>query len=161
MKKALKNERGFTLVELLVVIGIIVILFAVILVAIDPAQRLQQARDAVRQQDTRDLLEAIQLYIVDNDGDTSGLDIDSDAGTYEQIGTAATGCDTGCTAQTTEAACADLTSDLVDTYLASIPLDPSSGTAAETDYYVNINAAGRVIVGACDPEIETAIEVAR
>jgi prepilin-type N-terminal cleavage/methylation domain-containing protein len=161
MQDRKRNNQGFTLVELLVVIGIIVILFAVILVAIDPAQRLQQARDAVRQADTRDILESLQLYVVDNDGILTGLDIDTNAATFEQIGTATTGCDTGCTAQTTIADCSDLTSTLVDGYLSAIPMDPSSGTAAETDYYVNVNASGRVIVGSCDPEIEPTIEVSR
>ncbi len=155
-----KNQTGFTLVELLVVIGIIVILFSVILVAIDPARRLSQARDAVRRQDVRDMLESIQEYLVDNDG-AQPTSIDTDADSYEQIGTANSGCDSGCTAQTTESACADLESDLVDTYLSEIPVDPSTGTAAETDYYVNINASGRVEVGACDPEIADTISVKR
>jgi len=155
-----KDKQGFTLVELLVVIGIIVILFAVVLVAVDPAKRLQQARDAVRRMDVRDSLEAVQEFIVDNDGDAPA-GVDTDAATFEQIGTAGTGCDSGCSAQTTEVACADLTSDLVDTYLSEIPKDPSTGTDAETDYYININAAGRVEIGACDPEIAGTIAVKR
>jgi prepilin-type N-terminal cleavage/methylation domain-containing protein len=43
-----KNQLGFTLVELLVVIAIIGVLVAIIFVALDPATRFQQARDAVR-----------------------------------------------------------------------------------------------------------------
>lgn len=156
----LARLRGFTLVELLVVIGIIVILFSVILVAVDPARRLAQARDAVRRQDVRDILEAVQEYIVDNDGDAPPS-VDTNAGTFEQIGTAATGCDTGCTAETTVAACADLSGDIVDTYLSEIPADPDTGTAAETDYYINVNAAGRVTIGSCDPEIAATIAVQR
>jgi type IV pilus assembly protein PilA len=155
-----QKEKGFTLVELLVVIGIIVILFSVILVAIDPARRLSQARDAVRRQDVRDILESIQEYMVDNDG-AQPPSIDTSASTFEQIGTAATGCDSGCTAQATESACADLEGDLVDTYLSDIPFDPATGTAGETDYYVNINASGRVEVGACDPEIADTISAKR
>ena len=161
MRNLKNNKQGFTLVELLVVIGIIVILFAVILVAVDPAKRLRQARDAVRQQDVRDLLEAIQEYTVDNNGVITGLGIDSNAATYEVVGTAAAGCDSTCTAQTTAAACVDLTTPLVDDYLAAVPADPATGTAANSDYYVNITAAGRIVVGSCDPEVAAAIEVSR
>lgn len=155
------QPQGFTLVELLVVIGIIVILFAVVLVAVDPAKRLAQARDAVRRQDVRNILEGVEQYIVDNNGDTSGLGVDASGTTYEQIGTAGSGCDSGCTAQTTNAACADLTPSLVDAYLSEIPKDPETGTDAETAYYINLTATGRVVVGACSPEIATTIEVKR
>lgn len=156
-----RQTRGFTLVELLVVIGIIVILFAVVLVAIDPAKRLAQARDAVRRQDVRDLVEAMQQYVVDNDGDVSGLGIDAVEATYQQIGTAASGCDAGCGAQTTLAACVDLSAALVDEYVSEVPVDPLTGTEAISDYYVNISDNGRIEVGACDPEEAADISVKR
>ena len=155
-----KHKKGFTLVELLVVIGIIVILFAVVLVAIDPAKRLKQARDAVRRQDVRDVLEAIQESIVDNNG-TVPSGIDSTTTSYQVLGTATSGCNTTCTAQTTVASCVDLTSVLVDTYLASIPIDPSSGSSTNTDYAVNKTSGGRIAIVSCDPEVATTISVQR
>ena len=36
--------------------------------ALDPATRLKQARDAVRQNDVGEILSAIKLYQVDNEG---------------------------------------------------------------------------------------------
>lgn len=44
----MKIKRGFTLVELLVVIGVIGVLAAVALVVIDPSKKNRQARDAAR-----------------------------------------------------------------------------------------------------------------
>jgi type IV pilus assembly protein PilA len=156
-----KNRiQGFTLVELLVVIGIIVILFSVILVAVDPARRLQQARDAVRRQDVRDILEAVQEFMVDNDGDFP-TGIDSVTASFQVLGTAGSGCNTTCTAETTVAACLDLSGDLVETYLADIPQDPKTGTATNTDYAINKTAGDRIEVTSCDPEVAGTISVKR
>lgn len=153
-------QKGFTLVELLVVIGIITILFAVVLVAVDPAQRLAQARNAVRRQDVRDILEAIMESIVDNDG-TIPANIDSVTASSQVLGTAGSGCNTTCTAVTTVAACADLTGDLVEDYLSAIPMDPNTGTAANTDYAVNKTAGGRILITSCDPELSVPISAQR
>jgi prepilin-type N-terminal cleavage/methylation domain-containing protein len=169
-----RREQGFTLVELLVVIGIIVILFAVVLVAVDPARRLAQARDAVRRQDVRDILEAVQEYVVDNDGDDSALGFDAtdedDGGTWRQIiGTGgAAGCagliGTVCTEATTHDDCLDLEADLVETYLASIPIDPSGTPDYDEDvtgYFIDKTDNGRYQVGACNPEEAASITVKR
>ena len=146
-RAAPKGGQGFTLVELLVVIAIIVILFAVILVAIDPAKRIGQSQDAVRTQDARDILEAIQEYIADNDGALpSAITADSN---YYELGTCGSGA--SCTAQTVQSACVDLTGDLVDDYLAEIPMDPSTGTSSGTDYYIKRDAgSNRIEVKACE-----------
>jgi len=153
-------QKGFTLVELLVVIAIIVILFAVILVAVDPARRLSQARDAVRRQDVRNILEAVQEFMVDNDGDFP-TGIDGVTASFQVLGTAGSGCNTTCTAETTVAACLDLSGDLVEDYLADIPVDPRTGTAANTDYAINLTAGSRVEVTSCDPEVAGTISVKR
>lgn len=56
------SEKGFSLVELLVVIAILSILAALVLVAVDPATRLAQARDAQRVQDINQIANAIIAY---------------------------------------------------------------------------------------------------
>lgn len=156
------NERGFTLIELLIVIAIIAVLAAVVFVALNPGQRFIDARDARRQTDLENTAAALKTYEVDNEGaypaTVTALTVDL----FYTIGTnGLTGCNTGCTAETTQNACVDLAELVTDGYLGSVPMDPSSGTAAKTDYYLSRNTNGTVTVGACDPEGGDPISVTR
>lgn len=56
-------QKGFTLVELLIVITILVILGVVVIVLIDPAEILAQSRDAQRISDLASMKGAIQLTL--------------------------------------------------------------------------------------------------
>ncbi len=56
---------GFTLIELLVVIAIVAILAVAVIVALNPAQLLRQARDSNRISDMASLRSALQLYLAD------------------------------------------------------------------------------------------------
>jgi prepilin-type N-terminal cleavage/methylation domain-containing protein len=62
------QQSGFTLVELLVVIGILGIIMAVTIIAINPAQQFQNARNAQRQADVSTILDAIYEYEATNAG---------------------------------------------------------------------------------------------
>ena len=67
MRKLLKNQgSGFTLIEILVVIGIIAVLATIVLIAINPARQFRQARDTQRTSNVNALLNAIGQYIADN-----------------------------------------------------------------------------------------------
>ena len=63
-----KRQAGFTLIEILVVIGIIAILAAIVIIAINPARQFAQARDTQRRNDVTALLNSIGQYMADNDG---------------------------------------------------------------------------------------------
>lgn len=147
----MKKQKGFTLVELIIVIAIITILAAAIFVAVDPARRLNEARNARRSSDVANILDAIVKYQTDNNGTHYSTVAALTAGSNYTIGTCATGGDTGCTAVTTQAACVDL-SAIGSNYLAAVPMDPRGGTAAKTDYYLTKDANGAITVGACDSE---------
>lgn len=156
----MNKQSGFTLIELLVVIVILGILAAIILVAVDPATRFGDARDARRRSEAVSILNAVLKYQVDNDGDLPA-GIDAVTASFQVLGTLGSGCDLTCTDETTVAACEDLSGDLVDTYLASIPIDPKTGTAANTDYAINQTASGRISISACDPENASSISISR
>lgn len=163
--KTKRASVGFTLVELLVIISIISVLFAVTFVAIDPATRFKAARDARRYEETRSILEAIITYMADNSG-TVPSGIDSVVGSIQVLGTSSTGCAASAcsefgTNNSIANACLDLSSTLVDTYLAAMPLDPLYGTSGNTRYYVDKTSNGRIEIGSCDAERVATINVKR
>lgn len=155
------GRKGFTLIELLIVIAIIVVLAAAVFVALNPAKRFADARNARRQTDVASILSALKTDEVDNGGTyLASVDGLTDALNYV-IGTNDSGCNTGCGALTTQSACVDLTELATQGYLGSIPFDPSSGSAEFSDYYLSRSAAGTLTVGACDAENTETIVVSR
>lgn len=160
MTAATKQRAGFTLVELLVVLGVVGILFAVILIAVDPARRFAEARNAIRRQDVRTILEAIIEYTADNRGNFP-VGLDSIVASYQVIGTMPSGCNITCGYNPTVSVCLDLGASLIDTYLAEMPHDPVGGEDYNTNYYVNKTAGNRIVVGACIPELDETIRVMR
>ncbi|MFA6994699.1 MAG: type II secretion system protein, partial [Candidatus Paceibacterota bacterium] len=55
----MSGQKSFTLIELLIVIGILAVLVAAIVITLNPAQLLAQARDSKRQQDLSALNQAL------------------------------------------------------------------------------------------------------
>lgn len=152
------TKKAFTLIEILLVIGMIAVLATVVFVALDPAKRFRDARDAKRSTDAQSILSAVQTFIIDNQGSLPvGLTT-----TEKQIGTAATGCAiaTGGCAVSGAADCINLTTPLAK-YLKTIPIDPSGGTISLTRYSLGMDANGIVTVKACGVEGGTNISVSR
>jgi len=103
------QRRGFTLIEVLLVIGIIAVLAGVVLIAINPTRQFQQARDSQRVSNVNAILNAIGQYIADHKGDSPSAIASTTAS--EDIGSDGI----------------DICRDLVPTYLPSLPTDPTSG----------------------------------
>lgn len=97
------KRRGFTIVELLIVIVVIGILAAVTIVAYNGIQK--RARDAARTGDISSLMKAIEIYKADN-------------GVYPNP---CGGNDVGC-------ALSGLGSYLVPQYISRLPVDPNPST---------------------------------
>lgn len=160
VKSLQKNKKGFTLLEVLLVVVAISILAGIVILAINPSKQLGDTRNAQRRTDVNTILNAIYQYSLDNNG-TFPSGIDTVTASSQVLGTSGSGCDTTCTATTTVAACTDLSTDLVPTYLVGIPVDPTTGAATNSDYYVNRDANGRITVGSCDPEQSATISITR
>lgn len=59
------SVKGFTLIELLLVIAIVAILSAIVLLYLNPAELIKQARDSNRFSDLDTLKRAISVYLSD------------------------------------------------------------------------------------------------
>lgn len=140
--KKINTNKGFTLIEILVVIGIIAVLATIVIIAINPARQFAQARNSQRLSNINTILNGIGQNIADNKG------IFMCAGTayYFPSGTTTIGTSAG----------KDLGPCLVPTYIASgIPVDPI-GTPANTGYEISTSTTGQYMV--CAPNArETAI----
>ena len=171
-----KSNKGFTLIELLIIIGIIGILAAIILVAVDPARRLKQSRNARRSAETNAILNAILNYTVDYKGTLPTAISSATANHTFVIGTtggaiATTYCPSTVTGTTFDATSTiNLSADaaLVSNYIAEIPVDPrgvnDAGNVYDsgiTGYYVVRSANGRIEVGSCNPESEDNVTTPR
>lgn len=66
------NKKGFTLIELLVVIAVLGILASVVLVAINPGERIAEARDSGTKNSVGQMATALEAYYTNNLGSYTG-----------------------------------------------------------------------------------------
>jgi len=130
----MENKKGFTLLELLIVIAILAILAASVLVVINPAEILKKSRDTRRVNDLDSLRSALAMYITD----VSSPDLDGtgDCSTTEWITSSTASCRTAgigtCTKSNSTAVNGsgwipvDLTSISTGSPIASLPIDPTN-----------------------------------
>ncbi len=143
MKNTTKNARGFTLIEILVVIGIIAILAAIVIIAINPSRQFAQARNSQRQSNVTAILNAIGQNIADNKGIFTCSGIGTDVGSPNKSDATDIGEGSGNS---------DLASCLVPTYLPEMVMDPDGGTDNDTGYDVWVDSIGRYTV--CAPKAD-------
>lgn len=157
-----RGEKGFTLIELLVVIGIIGILAAIVLVAVNPGRQFALARDQQRRSDLYSMTNAIYQFAAEHDGNLPDTDGDD---TTSNFPTSATCVGTDAAAPNS---CFNLgaatdetgTEIVVPTYIAGMPMDPSTGIPENTAYLIEVDVNGRVIATATG-ELTNPITVTR
>jgi prepilin-type N-terminal cleavage/methylation domain-containing protein len=149
------KQRGFTLLEVLLVVAVIAILAGIVIIAINPGKNLADTRDSQRKADVNTIINAVYQYALDNDGNLP-----------TSIPTSATEICTGTGAPTCGTPVAIDLGVLTagGDYLVGIPKDPKcpSACAANGVGYTIFknNTTGRVTVAAPDAENDT-IEVSR
>lgn len=154
---SIRKSSGFTLIEILVVIGIVAVLAAIVIVAINPARQFAQARNSQRQANVAVLLNAIGQRLADNKGvfaggspNCPGLNPTTDYRIAKTSSSGSNDIDLSC---------------LTPTYIPSaLPYDPSvsgaywtSSTDYNTEYHVMLDTQGRYTVSAPGALTETAL----
>ena len=147
-----KNTKGFTLIEILLAIGILAILATAAIIAINPARQFAEARNTQRWDDVRKLMSAVYQYTISHKG-AFPPEVPSGGSMLEICQTDAPSC-SGLVSMTS------LSDNAL--YLPTMPIDPScpSGCAQNgTGYFITLDQHNRLDIQAPGAELDETIEL--
>ncbi|HJQ08230.1 MAG TPA: prepilin-type N-terminal cleavage/methylation domain-containing protein [Candidatus Saccharimonadales bacterium] len=154
--KVIKSQKGFTLLEVLLVVAVIALLAGIVIIAINPNKNLGDTRNSQRSSDVTTILNAVYQYSLDNNGGAPPT------GTGAAISATPTEiCKTGATC-----------TGLIDLgvlatngkYLVSLPLDPQCPTLCDANgngYEISKDTNNRYTVSAPNAEQDKTISATR
>lgn len=145
------SKRGFTLIEVIITLGLIAILAAIVIVAINPGRQFAQGRNTQRSSDLNAILNSVYQYAADNNGA-----LPPSVAALTEGGAAQTICRTGGTCGGGQV---NLSPEVVPTYIVQMPVDPEETNVNLSGYTIGRLTGGRVRVNAPLTDIPPAVAV--
>ncbi len=145
------DRRGFTLLEMLIVMALIAILAGIVIASLNPARQFALGRNSTRRAHITTIMNAISANVSEN----GGIFICS-TGTIPSTPTNMSNGDY------------DIAPCLAPDYISSMPFDPSvtdahwtDSTDYDTGYEVSMDADDIVTISAPEAELEESITITR
>jgi type II secretory pathway pseudopilin PulG len=141
------NWPGFTMLELVIIVTVILVLGAAVVIWIDPVERIGDAKQARRQDDVMTLSAAFSDYAISHNG---ALPILGAVTTEKKvICNNQTGVQLVCDASTEYCLKID-DADFFTKNITNLPIDPDKSSDSDTGYYIAKDVNNNIIIGACD-----------
>jgi prepilin-type N-terminal cleavage/methylation domain-containing protein len=154
------SQKGFTLLEVLLVVAIIAILAGIVIIAINPGKNLGDSRNSQRSADVNTVINGTYQYVLDNNGNLPAVG--------SRTAAVAIGLTPVEVCNSTATSCSGLVDLAVLTtagkYLVAIPKDPQCPTNCNvngTGYSIAKDANNRLTVAAMNPEQSKTISVTK